>query len=82
MGLPQPLSENRGSKTGKMKLRLVKWILYAPVAALPLLAALVLGGDSTEGGLVKIAESNWVWLLTALGLGIWFGWATNTRNDA
>lgn len=24
-----------------------------------------------------VVQSNWVWILVALGLGIWFGWATS-----
>lgn len=63
----------------KMILRPAKWIFYAPVAALPLLAALALGGDSRPDSIV---EANWVWLLAALGLGIWFGWATGAPGDA
>jgi hypothetical protein len=63
-----------------MTFRPAKWILYSPVALLPLLAALVINGESIRAG--NIVQGNWVWLLTALGLGIWFGWATAARKDA
>ncbi len=55
-----------------MTLRPTKWILHAPIALLPLLAALALKGDSGD----NVVQTSWVWLLAALGLGIWTGWAT------
>ncbi len=64
-----------------MTFRPAKWIVYAPVAALPLLAALVIGGDSAGSGSLAMVKGNWVWLLAALGLGIWFGWATSAQKD-
>lgn len=27
-----------------------------------------------------VVTSNWVWMLVALGLGIWFGWATSESD--
>lgn len=27
-----------------------------------------------------VVTSNWFWVLVALGLGIWFGWATSDGN--
>ena len=27
-----------------------------------------------------VVESNWVWMLAALGLGIWVGWVTGGRG--
>jgi hypothetical protein len=27
-----------------------------------------------------VVENNWVWILAALGLGIWFGWATGANR--
>lgn len=27
-------------------------------------------------GFLYVFEANWVWIMTALGLGVWFGWAT------
>ena len=61
----------------KMTFRPAKWILYAPVAALPWLAALAINGEPADA-----VHGNWVWLLVAMGLGIWFGWATSARKDA
>jgi hypothetical protein len=28
-----------------------------------------------------VFEANWVWILAALGLGIWMGWATSANQD-
>lgn len=28
-----------------------------------------------------VVTSNWVWMLVALGLGIWVGWTTNTPDE-
>ena len=65
-----------------MTLRPGKWILYSPVAALPLLAALATKGESPGSGFLDVGQTNWVWLLAALGLGIWFGWATGVSKGA
>ena len=64
-----------------MPFRPAKWVFYAPVAALPLLAALAINRESAAGSW-GIVQGNWVWLLVALGLGIWFGWATFETKDA
>lgn len=29
-----------------------------------------------------IVESNWVWMLVALGLGIWVGWRTSAADQS
>lgn len=28
-----------------------------------------------------VVQQNWLWMLVALGLGIWVGWRTNTNDD-
>jgi len=64
-----------------MTLRPAKWILYAPVAALPLLAAMVVNGSPAATDSLGVVQTNWVWLLAAWGLGIWVGWAASAKAD-
>ncbi|MBC8038575.1 MAG: hypothetical protein H7X89_15310 [Rhizobiales bacterium] len=64
-----------------MTFRPAKWIVYSPVAVLPLLAALAINGDSADSHPWDAVQANWIWLLAALGLGIWFGWATSEKKD-
>lgn len=33
-----------------------------------------------HGGWI-VAQANWVWLLVAMGLGIWVGWRTSGEKD-
>lgn len=29
-----------------------------------------------------VVSSNWLWVVIALGLGVWVGWTTNTAGEA
>ncbi len=29
-----------------------------------------------------LISSNWLWIVIALGLGVWVGWTTNTPDEA
>lgn len=65
-------------------LRPITWLLYSPVAVLPLLAALVVDrpveGRTEDGfnmaSFTLLAQHHWFWLAVTLGLGIWVGWYT------
>jgi hypothetical protein len=58
------------------------WVFYAPIALLPLLAALVIGSDSVRSGSWDAVYNNWFWLLVSIGLGIWVGWTTSANKGA
>jgi hypothetical protein len=67
-----------------MPLRVSKWVTHAPLAILPLLAALFvqrpLAGRGDAGfnleSYALLLQHHWFWLVVTLGLGIWVGWHT------
>ena len=69
-------------------LRPLQWLLYSPVAALPMIAALFIqhplrgrannGFNLADYGL--LIAHHWFWLVFTLGLGGWVGWFTATKR--
>lgn len=65
-------------------LRPIQWLIYSPLAVLPLLAALFIehpvkgraGQGFSLGDYALLLHHHWFWLVVTLGLGIWVGWHT------
>lgn len=66
-------------------LRPARWLILAPLAILPLIAALVVqgpaagrdaGGDFSLAGYALLLQHHWFWLAVTLGIGVWSGWHT------
>jgi hypothetical protein len=65
-------------------LRPLQWLLYSPVAVLPVLAALYvqrppegrLGGGFNMHDYALLLTHHWFWLVFTAGLGVWVGWYT------
>ena len=64
-------------------LRPAQWLIYSPVAILPLLAALFIerpvgpGGGGFSWRIMRLLlQHHWFWLVVTLGLGVWVGWYT------
>jgi len=66
-------------------LRPARWLILAPLAILPLIAALVVqgpaagrdaGGDFSLASYALLLQHHWFWLAVTLGIGVWSGWHT------
>ena len=65
-------------------LRPFQWLIYSPVALLPMLAALYVqrpvkgrvGGGFNLADYGLLLQHHWFWMVVTVGLGAWVGWYT------